>query len=297
MRDRGFRADRRRGQNFLFDPQLLDAFIDDAGLREPARVLEIGAGAGTLTEALLTRGHSLVVAEIEPVLCDYLIETLRPARIVSTDGDVATISVEAPSASSVGGPDWTLVQGDVLETKNQLSSAVVAELERNDSSFHLVANLPYAIATSVIQLLLERNAPEMRSIGVLVQREAAERWVAAPGSKEYGALTVLLDLMGEGRITRSVRRGLFIPPPKVDSAFFVWSRNPGVRFDARLKRVHDLARQLFSHRRKMVRAILKSEGLEPEFWRSVEVDPQARPEALASDAFVRLADGLSARNR
>jgi len=281
LRLRGFRPDRRRGQNFLFDGQLLEALIDDARLPEGASVVEIGAGAGTLTRRLLARGHRVVAVEIDLLLADYLRQALQPGRILTSQG------VTGPADAR-----FTLVVADALATKNRLSPLLIDALSSLNGPFALVANLPYAIASPVVQLLLELDGPEMQSIGALVQSEAAERWVSGPGSKKYGSLSVSLQLMGTGDISRRVGRQLFSPPPKVESAFFVWRRQPGRSLTGEWRRAHQLARRLFRQRRKMLRSILSRAG-ETIAWRETAIDPQSRPEHLTPEEFVELARLLS----
>ncbi len=284
LRQRGFRPDRRRGQNFLFDRQLLDAFIDDAQLPARSRIVEIGAGAGTLTRRLLERGHRVVSVEIESVLVDYLRESLRPARIVGRDS-----VIEEPE----GNADFSLVVGDALANKNQLSSSLTQELQQDSAAIHLIANLPYAIASPVVQLLLELRNPQLEIVGVLVQSEAAERWCASPGGKDYGAISVTLSLLGRGVIARRVGRQLFSPPPKVESAFYVWRRFANAEYADGIGRAHRLGRRLFRQRRKMLRAIIGKGSQGPPDWASAGIDPTLRPEQLAPPQFVRLAEILT----
>ena len=131
----------------------------------------------------------------------------------------------------------------------------------------------------------------LTGFGVLVQAEMAERCLAEPSTKSYSALTVLLRLCGEGRITRQVGRQVFTPRPQVDSVFVVWRRtSPPSR---ELERVHRLCRRLFLHRRKMLRNLLRGEFPEEEsWWTRLGIEPTARPEEVAPERFRTLATAL-----
>ncbi|MGE3163725.1 MAG: 16S rRNA (adenine(1518)-N(6)/adenine(1519)-N(6))-dimethyltransferase RsmA [Planctomycetota bacterium] len=265
---RGFRAKPTRGQNFLFDPQLLSSFLADADVRPGERVLEVGPGAGTLTRFLLAAGCVVTAVELDDTLCAYLREELDSPR-------------------------FELIAGDVLRSKSSLSEEL---LRRVDSwgPFRLIANLPYSIATSLVQLLIEQ-APRFEGFGVLVQKEVAARWLAHPGARDYSAISVLLSACGRGRITRAVGRQMFTPAPRVDSSFAVWSRTPGTSFEE-FAATHRWSRYLFGHRRKMLRSLL-APFLAPNdgAWGELAIDPCARPEALDPTEFRRLADELGRR--
>lgn len=253
----GFRADPRRGQNFLFDPQLLEGFLADAGTTSGERVLEVGPGPGTLTRRLLAHDCQVVAIELDERLCAFL-------RV-----DLA------------GEPALTLLCGDALANKNRLSPELLGVL--GDQPFRLIANLPYAIATPLVQMLLQPPL-DWRGGGVLVQLELAQRWLAGPGTRAYGAISVLLGLLGKGRITRRVPRHIFSPPPRVDSAFVVWERgNCAWETAAPAWRA---ARRLFTQRRKMLRSTL-SGWISPDddWWSQAAVDPLARPEQLTPGQF------------
>ncbi len=257
---RGFRFRRRLGQNFLFDPQLLEAFLDDAGIGAGELVLEVGAGAGTLTERLLARGAEVVTSEIDPILIAYL-EERGPHRSLR------------------------LVPGDALRAGERLAEGLEAALG-DDRRFRLVANLPYAIATPLVMRLVARE-PRLAGIAVLVQDEVADRWVATPGGKEYGPAAVILALAGKGRIARRVPGHVFTPAPRVESAFFVWQPRSKRRPD--LADTLALARDLFRYRRKMLRAILRDRlPAEDPRWDQAGVDPRSRPEELSPEQFVAL---------
>ena len=252
---RGFRFQRRLGQNFLFDPQLLEAFLDDAAVESGERVLEVGTGAGTLTERMLARDLEVVTVEIDALLLDFL-------------------------RARGGHPRLTLVAGDALGSEERLSPDLSAALGDDPRPYRLVANLPYAIATPLVMRLLAHD-PRLAGIAVLVQSEVADRWVATSGGKEFGPAAVLLEGSGKGRITRRVAGHLFTPAPRVESSFYVWEPTPGLD-RSRLADLLAFSRGLFQQRRKMLRAILRDRlPADDPRWQEAGVDPEERPEALS----------------
>ena len=170
------------GQNFIFDRNLLDAIAGDADVTAEDVVVEIGAGAGTLTAALSDRAKEVVAYEID--------EALRPVldRTLAAKSNVRVI------------------YEDFLKKKDPLPTP-----------FKVVANLPYYVTTPIVMRLLEgEERPE--SVTVMVQKEVAERLTAAPGTSEYGAITASMNLVADAYVTRIVGRQCFLPPPNVDSA-------------------------------------------------------------------------------
>ena len=272
---RGYRPNARLGQNFLFDPNVLEAFLEDANVVSGETILEVGPGAGTLTERMLARGCRVLAAEIDSRLCEHL---------------------RAEFAEPLASGQLTLWEGDALQRKSSLHPELEGAIAKL-GAYRLVANLPYAIATPLLHGLLAlqvhaQGSCDMLGVAVLLQKEMAERWVAPPGGGDYGPTAATLHYYGEGRITRRVGRKLFIPPPKVDSAFLVWSRLRPLD-DSYLPFV-ELGRRLFSQRRKMLRALLKGElEVSDRWWGEHGVDPQARPEVLSPEQLVSLSRRLS----
>jgi 16S rRNA (adenine1518-N6/adenine1519-N6)-dimethyltransferase len=250
---------RRLGQHFVADPNLLEMIVRESGVEADDVVLEVGGGAGALSERLAPRVRHLHVIEVD--------ERLRP--------DLEAIAAERGNLS--------LIWADGLRV--DLSSLEPAPVS-------VVSNLPYSIATPMILKTLE----ELRSVDswtLLVQREIAERLRAAPGSRAYGAPTVIVQLAAEVEILRAVDRAVFTPRPRVDSALIALRR----RGPAPPEPVRRLVHQAFAHRRKSLarslelaapggreaaRAALRDAGL-PE---------GARAEALTPEEFVRLAGSL-----
>ena len=242
------------GQNFLADPNLLEAIVRDAGLSADDVVLEVGAGEGVLTERLAEVASHVHVIEIDRGL-------------------------EPGLAGVIARPNVNLIWADAvkfdLTTLDPLPTA-------------MVANLPYSVATPVI-MRTAFELPSIRAWNVMVQKEIGDRLRSAPGNKTYGAPSVLIQLTGEVRQVRKVSRTVFRPQPRVDSAIIGISRTgPGP--DEPTRR---LVRAGFAHRRKaMARSVdlaipgsLKAvrEGLQ-----ATGIDPGIRAEALSPAQFAKL---------
>lgn len=183
----GFGFDKRLGQNFLTDSNLLAAIAADAGVTAEDTVLEIGAGAGTLTRALADRAKRVVALEVDEHLRPVLAETLA---------DKGNVKVVFKDFRSVGDDELRALVGD---------------------AFKVVANLPYYITTPIVMRFVEGDVRPV-SMSVMVQKEVADRLAAAPGTADYGAITASVALCCDVRITRFVPRSLFTPPPNVDSS-------------------------------------------------------------------------------
>jgi 16S rRNA (adenine1518-N6/adenine1519-N6)-dimethyltransferase len=248
----------RLGQNFLADPNLLDAIVRDAELSADDVVLEVGAGEGVLSERL-----ALVTAHLHTVEID---RGLEPAL--------------APLA---GRDDVSLHWGDAM--KLELSALRPAPTA-------MVANLPYSVATPLILRTIEQ-LPGLSTWTVMVQREIADRLRAAPGSRTYGSPSVVAQLACEVELVRRVDPAVFRPRPRVDSAILRLRRTgPGADQPTR-----DLVRAAFAHRRKSLARSLEHgrEGaLGPARAALAELGlpEDARAEALSPADFAALSAKL-----
>jgi 16S rRNA (adenine1518-N6/adenine1519-N6)-dimethyltransferase len=245
----------RLGQHFLADPNLLAAIVRDADL-DPADVaLEIGGGEGALTVRLAPEVSHLHVVELDPELA-------------------AGLRARAASLSNV-----SVLGGDAMRV--DLASLAPAPTT-------VVSNLPYAIATPV----LLRTVAELPGVGrwtVMVQREIADRLRAGPGSRTYGAPSVLLQLACEVELLRTVDRAVFTPRPRVDSALLRLVR----RGPAASPELAALVRGAFAHRRKPVAGSVELSGGPSrasvrEALRALGIDQDARAEALSPPDYARL---------
>jgi 16S rRNA (adenine1518-N6/adenine1519-N6)-dimethyltransferase len=275
----GFSIDARRGQNFLVDLNLLDLLARSAEIRPGDVVLEVGTGTGALTERLAAAAARVVTAEIDPRLAQ-----LARDRLVDRE-------------------NVTLVEGDVLAGKHRFAPAVLEAIDTALAAapggrFLLVANLPYCVATPVISNLLALPRPFAAAV-VTVQREMAERMTAAAGDSSYNALSVWVGAQCRGEIVRVLPPSVFWPRPKVDSAIVRLDLEPERRAAiGDLHRFHAFIREIFCHRRKVLRGALlrlaggkASPGARERVERAfaaVGLGPEARAEEIDPDRFVRL---------
>ena len=281
----GFTIDARRGQNFLVDLNLLDLLARTAAPGPDDVVLEVGTGTGALTERLAATAGHVVTCEIDPRLAQ-----LARDRLVDRD------NVE-------------LVEGDVLARKHRLAPAVLdavaaARAARPGGRFLLAANIPYCVATPVISNLLALPRPFDVAV-VTVQRELGERMTAAAGTSNYNALSVWVGSQCRGEIVRILPPSVFWPRPKVESAIVRLDLEPGRRAAiADLERFHAFVREVFCHRRKLLRGVLLriAGGRQAETARAAVAGlfaahglaPDARAEQLSPEAFVRLEQDFAA---
>jgi 16S rRNA (adenine1518-N6/adenine1519-N6)-dimethyltransferase len=251
---------RRLGQNFLADPNLLDAIVREAALDPTDVVLEVGGGGGALTERLAPEVACLHVVEVDQRLRDELEPLAREAGNVN------------------------LVWGDALRVD-------LGDLAPPPTK--MVANLPYSIATP----LLIRTISALSQVGtwvVMVQREIAERLRAEPGGREYGSASVQVQLACEVTLLRTVDPAVFVPRPRVGSAL-LRLRRTGPGAPAPLAR---LVRAAFAHRRKSLPRSLelaRRGALEPA-QRALERigrPSNARAETLSPDDFERFGAALA----
>lgn len=219
LRESDFKFAKKFGQNFLTDENLLDDIVLKSGVSENTAVVEIGAGAGTLTRAIAKRAKKVYAFEID--------ENLKPVLSKTLEG---VYNVE-------------VVFGDIMKTPIESLENMVGE------DYMVVANLPYYITTPVITLFLEK-ATRVTGISVTVQKEVALRLAAEPKTSDYGAITVAVRLAGSAEIIKEIGRELFLPPPNVDSAVvkITIDKNKLAGVD-RLK-YRELVRIAFTMRRK-----------------------------------------------
>jgi 16S rRNA (adenine1518-N6/adenine1519-N6)-dimethyltransferase len=262
LREFGIRPNRELGQNFLIDDNILRLIGQAAELEPGDVVLEVGGGLGVLSEFLAERVRALHVVEVD--------EGLRPAL------EDATAAFEGAQ----------LHFADAL----RLDFAALSPAPEK-----VVANLPYGIAATVVLKSLE-ELPQARLWVAMVQREVGERLAAAPGSKTYGATSVLAQLSADVRVVRRVPPTVFHPAPKVDSAIVVLRRHspPPPR------EVVDLVHAAFAHRRKaLARSLSLAPGAAPgvrdrarDALERMDHPADERAERLTPEEFARLAREL-----
>lgn len=260
-----FKFNKAYGQNFIFDTNFLKSFVDGI-IDKNTDVLEIGPGAGTLTQILCEYGRRVVSYEIDKNLEPILKENL--SRFDNS----------------------TVIFQDIMKVD-------IDAIESNfDGKYTMVANLPYYITTPIIFKFLE-NAKKLNSMIIMVQLEVAERLVAKSGSKDYGAITPAIDYRANAKIIKRVSRKMFTPVPNVDSAIvkidFVENK-----YDIVDTKVLDgTIKSAFAMRRKTLENNLKTSfGLSTEIIRqlldSIGLPPQIRGEKLSTEDFVRLSNEI-----
>lgn len=239
---RGFKFNKALGQNFITDSNLLRAITDDAGITVADTVVEIGAGAGTLTAELAIKAKRVLTFEVDQNLLPFLSENLSAYNNVqifmrdilrTPHNELSELIAEKKGSSSK----------ELTENNSAQSNSKESDVA-NNPFFKVVANLPYYITTPVLFYFLESGLA-VESITVMVQSEVAKRMTAKPATADYGALTLAIAARSRAQITRFVSRNMFTPRPNVDSA--VVRLDILSPFDAHLSRV---IKSLFAMRRK-----------------------------------------------
>jgi 16S rRNA (adenine1518-N6/adenine1519-N6)-dimethyltransferase len=274
--ERGIKPKNKLGQNFLIDLNLLDLLLRAAELTRDDLVLEVGSGTGSLTARLIEQAGAVVSVEVDPAFSALTAEEIGPRDCVA------------------------LLSVDVLKNKNKLNPAVTSAVEdlarrRGTRRVKLVANLPYVVAVPVLSNLLIGPLAVERMVAT-VQWEIAERMLAMPGSKEYGALAVLVQSLADVDLVRRLSPKVFWPRPRVDSAIARIVPN-----DAKRRQVGDplrwriFLRDLYAHRRKNLRGALfalpKRERSKSEIdarLAEMGIDGSLRAEALDVEQHLRL---------
>jgi len=267
LASRGLRLTKRYGQCFLVDPQLADAIVADAGPTRRDVVVEIGPGAGALTQPLLAAAGRVVAVEIDAGLAALLEERLG------------------------GNSNLRVVHGDCLD--GGLHPAIVEALSsaRRDGFARalVVANLPYSVGAETLARLMDHEPPP-DAIVAMLQSDVVDRLRAKPSTRDYGSLAVLAATTGKIETLRRVPPDVFLPRPSVESEVFRFTPDPARRVEASLRRrACDLAATAFRQRRKTVSNSLKG-VVEPAALAAAGVDPSARPETIAPQAWIRLAE-------
>ncbi len=258
--EHGVRPSKSLGQNFVIDPNTIRKVVAASGVGPEDRVLEIGAGAGSLTLGLAAAARHVTAVEFDRGLHPVLAETLR---------GVDNVEVVHRDATKL---DWREVDADAL-----------------------VANLPYNIATPLVLDALA-GAPSLRTLTVMTQREAGERLAASPGSKAYGHVSVVVAFHASAAVAAPISRRVFYPEPNVDSVLVRLVRREPPLADP--ERLFALTRAAFSQRRKTLRnsltAVAGDAGRIEDALRAVGIAPTARPEELGLDLWLALESELLA---
>ena len=257
LEEHSLRPVHKLGQHFLADANVTRKIVRTAGVGTGDRVVEIGAGTGSLTSALAATGAHVVAYEIDERLSPIL-ESVTSGQDV--DLRFADIS-EVDLAGALEGEGWTMV-----------------------------ANLPYNVGTETLMEAL-RHALKIRRFVVMVQREVAERLVASPGTRAYGIPSVIAQIHSDAELVFRVPAQVFFPAPQVESAVVVMERKPAPEH---AEQAIELARAGFGQRRKMLRRSLSTLLEDPvAHLERASIDPTSRAEQLSPDDYLRLAVAVS----
>ncbi|UCG56017.1 MAG: ribosomal RNA small subunit methyltransferase A [Phycisphaerales bacterium] len=273
----GISVNRRLGQHFLIDLNLMRLLVASSGIRKNDIVLEVGCGTGSLTEALAQDAGKVIAVEL--------------------DGHLA----ELAKARLAGLENLAIIHTDILANKKTISRTVIDALKlsraKHAGRILLVANLPYNVASPVILNLL-KGPMVADAMYVTVQREVADRMTAGPGGGEYGTLGVFLGAIGQAKTIRTLKPTVFWPQPEVDSAMVSF-----VRSGEKAGRIRDM--QLFGetvslfmgHRRKMVKSCTKFATGRlakitdwPQVFERCCIDPTRRPQQLSPEEYIAMAN-------
>ncbi|BAU26204.1 16S rRNA (adenine1518-N6/adenine1519-N6)-dimethyltransferase [Aneurinibacillus soli] len=266
----GFSFKKSLGQNFLIDLNILSKIVGAAELTKEKGVIEIGPGIGALTEQLSRQAGKVVAIEIDQRLLPILADTLSPY------------------------PHAEVVHGDVLEMD---VASLIQERFTEQSSVSVVANLPYYVTSAILMKLLEERLP-LENIVVMIQKEVAERISATPGTKAYGALSVLAQFYAEADIVTIVPHTVFIPQPNVDSAVLRLRirQKPAVEVKSE-KMFYRVVKASFAQRRKTLSNNLMNnlfgKDRKEEMLAMLEeagIDPARRGETLSLEEFARISN-------
>lgn len=266
-----FNFQKKFGQNFLIDTNILEKIIDSAEITKDDCVLEIGPGIGTMTQYLAERAGEVVAVEIDKNLIPILTDTLSAYSNV------------------------TIINEDILKVDiNKLCD------EKNDGRpIKVVANLPYYITTPIIMGLFESHVP-LKSITVMVQKEVAERMQVGPGTKDYGALSLAVQFYAKPEVVCQVPPTCFIPKPGVGSAVIRLLRYEEPPVEVRDEnKMFAIIRAAFNQRRKtLVNSLGNASGINVskdavlQAIEDMNLSPTIRGEALTLEQFARLSDLL-----
>ena len=260
---------KKYGQNFIGDPALLERIATVCDWQPGDRALEIGPGAGTLTRAIAREAEEVLAVEIDRRLAPLLEETLADcANVHLVFTDALKADLDALMRGTLG---W-------------------------DGRYKLIANLPYYITTPLIMHVLE-DSEKVSELVIMVQKEVGERLCAAPGSKAYGAVTVMVQYAATVARAFDVGRHAFVPAPEVDSTILhliPYEKRPiQAQSDAVLRRVVKAA---FSQRRKTLRNSLSSLGCDKALIKqaleAASIEDSRRAETPSVAEFVALADAF-----
>lgn len=272
-----FAFQKRFGQNFLIDGNVVEKIVREAGVTKDDFVLEVGPGIGTMTQILCENAREVAAVEIDKNLIPILKETLAPYDNV------------------------TVINEDILK----VDIKELAEKKNGGRPIKVVANLPYYITTPIIMGIFESHVP-VESITIMVQKEVAERMQVGPGTKDYGALSLAVQFYAAAQIVLKVPASCFIPRPNVDSAVIKLVRHENTPVNVEDEEfMFCVIRAAFNQRRKTLVNSLSNSGELKGKEHNIDKDkilnaletmnlsPSIRGEALTLAQFAQLSDLLA----
>lgn len=266
LKKHGFFFKKAYGQNFLTDDELLDEIVSLSDISVDDEILEIGPGAGTLTLALVKKVKKVTAYEIDEKLKPVISEVLS------------------------GYNNYEIIFNDIMKVS-------MAEIEKKfPNGYYLVANLPYYITTPILMRFIE-EAKKVKGMVLTVQKEVAERLSASAGSKDYGAITAGVNLVGDAKIIKILGKELFTPQPNVDSAVVKIDINREKHKVKSLSLYRETVKKAFMARRKtlcnnLMNGFKLTRSEAEEIIESLGIKLDARGETLSAEDFVKLSDIL-----
>ncbi len=273
----GVRPNKRLGQHFLIDLNLMRLLVNSADIHDDDVVLEVGCGTGSLTEAIAEKAGCCIAVEFDNVLAGIAKEQLAGRNNVE------------------------IINADILANKVTINASVVEAVQsarkKHGGRFMLVANLPYN-AASAVMLNLVSEPVIADAMYVTVQKEVAERMTADPDNKCYGTLSIFLSATGDLKTIRILRPTVFWPQPKVDSAMisFVRSRYKAGRIED-MELFSEVVHLFMNYRRKMLKGCTRfAKGTLaeisnwPEIFDKCSIEPTDRPEHISPEGFIAIAN-------
>ena len=265
-----FAFQKKFGQNFLIDCNILESIVSAADITKDDFVLEIGPGIGTMTQYLCEAARQVVAVEIDKMLIPILKDTLSEYDNVE------------------------VINQDVLK----LDIKALAQEKNNGKPIKVVANLPYYITTPIIMGLFESKVP-IESITIMVQKEVADRMQTGPGSKDYGALSLAVQYYADAKVQLNVSASCFMPRPNVDSAVIKLTAHEKPVVDVDETLMFKVIRASFNQRRKtLVNGLKNSSELDytkeeiVQAIKAIGKEENIRGEKLTLEEFAALSNSL-----
>ena len=297
-----FSIQKKYGQNFLIDDNILSGIVSAAEVTKDDIVLEIGPGLGALTGQLCRAAGQVIAVEVDKMLIPILGETMQDYdNFTLVNEDILKVDIEELIADVVRNK---MTQTDAEKPEENIDLDSAKDMDKSVSEIpkiKVVANLPYYITTPIIMELLEKKSC-IKSITVMVQKEVAERMQEEPGSKSYGALSLAVQYYSKPEYVMTVTRNCFLPRPDVDSAvirldIYEPDKRPVKAADP--SKLFAIIRAAFNQRRKtLANSIANAQALSytreqvADALREMNLSETVRGEALTLEEFARLSDIL-----